>query len=446
MCVDKAALKSQIDLLVLAEKLTSLKKKSNTNGGEWAGPCPFCPEHGVDRFVVQPNANGGGRWLCRYCTAGKWQDVFELIKRRDGTEFPQALKLAKSYAKNPAFLQALIPAPTIMKPIQTAIPSARWQTRGMEFVEKCVETLRSDPGQHALKFLRERGLNDQTIEKYRIGYHSGNRNHENLYDRNLAAWDLVDAGIKAICLPAGIVIPNLLGDTLFGIKIRRIHHSTTSKDSKFEMIKGSRPGIFGASNFFSSRAILTEGEFDAMLLDQIAGDLIGIGTLGSAGSNITSLDPQIWFPYLLPLKTIYLIYDADAAGNNGCGALQSVSNRFVRLLFPEQYTGKDVTDLWKSGLDLRKWITNKLQIDVETGVDENHLSSNFLSADSMINEYDLNEITDDLNSPFVIDPTLPCTWCGGTKFNPCTNGDGFVCSRCHPSVETLLNRKVYHVR
>ena len=35
----------------------SIKRVANTNGGEWAGPCPFCG--GEDRFRVWPDE---GTW------------------------------------------------------------------------------------------------------------------------------------------------------------------------------------------------------------------------------------------------------------------------------------------------------------------------------------------------------------------------------------------------
>lgn len=85
--IDIQAVRVSADLLSLSEDLTTLKRVSSSGGGEWAGPCPFCG--GVDRFRVQPHRDDP-RWLCRNCTDGKWQDVIELVERRDNVSFMNA--------------------------------------------------------------------------------------------------------------------------------------------------------------------------------------------------------------------------------------------------------------------------------------------------------------------------------------------------------------------
>ena len=42
----------QVDLLALIGRDVQLRRVASTNGGEWAGPCPFCGGH--DRFRVWP--------------------------------------------------------------------------------------------------------------------------------------------------------------------------------------------------------------------------------------------------------------------------------------------------------------------------------------------------------------------------------------------------------
>lgn len=57
---------AKIDILALAGQDTTLKRKANTNGGEYCGPCPFCG--GRDRFQVWPkHPDGKGRFYCRGC-------------------------------------------------------------------------------------------------------------------------------------------------------------------------------------------------------------------------------------------------------------------------------------------------------------------------------------------------------------------------------------------
>ena len=57
MKIDLDALLAGVDLLAIAERDTALRKVAATNGGEWAGPCPFCG--GDDRFRLWPQHPGG---------------------------------------------------------------------------------------------------------------------------------------------------------------------------------------------------------------------------------------------------------------------------------------------------------------------------------------------------------------------------------------------------
>jgi hypothetical protein len=89
--IDITAIKATApDLLTLAENLTTLRKSSSTEGGEWSGPCPFCG--GRDRFSVQPYHKPEARWLCRHCTDGKWKDVITFVERRDKSSFMDACR------------------------------------------------------------------------------------------------------------------------------------------------------------------------------------------------------------------------------------------------------------------------------------------------------------------------------------------------------------------
>ncbi len=100
--IDTTALKSQVDLLALAGRHTALQRVAASGGGEWAGPCPFCG--GQDRFHVQPQAEGGGRWLCRGCTGGKWQDALEFgVRLWPGLSFPQVCALLGDEAGSVAY-------------------------------------------------------------------------------------------------------------------------------------------------------------------------------------------------------------------------------------------------------------------------------------------------------------------------------------------------------
>jgi hypothetical protein len=65
-----------------------LRRVASTNGGEWAGPCPFCG--GIDRLRCWPNADGKGRFWCRKC--GKHGDEIDFLRLTEGIGYLEACK------------------------------------------------------------------------------------------------------------------------------------------------------------------------------------------------------------------------------------------------------------------------------------------------------------------------------------------------------------------
>jgi KaiC/GvpD/RAD55 family RecA-like ATPase len=63
----------------------ALTKKANTDGGEYAGPCPFCG--GKDRFRVWPNREKPG-YMCRQCN--RKGDAIEFVRQMDNLSFQEA--------------------------------------------------------------------------------------------------------------------------------------------------------------------------------------------------------------------------------------------------------------------------------------------------------------------------------------------------------------------
>jgi len=55
-----------MNLLDLIREDVSLRKVSEHDGGEWAGPCPLC--QGTDRFRVWPNSPRAVKFWCRQCS------------------------------------------------------------------------------------------------------------------------------------------------------------------------------------------------------------------------------------------------------------------------------------------------------------------------------------------------------------------------------------------
>ncbi len=352
--IDLTDVKQRADLLSLSNNDTFLKKVASSGGGEWAGPCPFCG--GKDRFRVQPYQQ---RWLCRGCTEGKWRDVIEYVSRRFHLDTHNWLDLVEICRLATGMVPTSIREPRgkpVIQPVKASRPTQKWQERALEFVRGCEKAIWKEEARSMLNYLHNRGLNDETITAWHLGYNATEK-FEPLSD-----WGLeqpCDGCRHSVWLAAGITIPCLVNQAISYVKIRRF-----GNEPKYVNIKGGHPALFGADQLFSSEvAVLTEGEFDAMLLWQEVGDLVGVGTMGS---STNTPDMNIWGKVLLSPRLVLAAYDADEAGLKGQNALKTILNCVVALQIPVLEDGdKDITDFFLSGGDLRSWLIQELTCDDE---------------------------------------------------------------------------------
>lgn len=372
MSTSAAEINRSFDLLSLVEQDTSLKK---TGAHFWAGPCPFCG--GVDRFLLKQTP-AGMLWFCRNCGGDRYHTAIDYIIQRQSCTFRQALGWAAhegSTARDASSarrggddyrllqkIKANFPNPPLSQPTPTDQPDhLAWRSRAALFLAASSAALWSPSGELALRWLRARGLKDEILQRFHLGYHP-----QDTFEP-LADWGLPDPGDgqwHAVWLPRGIVIPCLELDQLWYLKIRRpVPTSPTGPASqKYVKIKGSQPGLFGADNLIGAwLAVLTEGELDCLLLHQEAGDLVGVATLGSAADRISQLDLAIWGNFLLPIAHLLVAYDLDEPGQKGSRALQSFTQRAIHISLPELPGVKDITDFHLAGGDLPNWICRTVE-------------------------------------------------------------------------------------
>lgn len=353
-----------IDLVALIEKDVQLDLVARTNGGEWAGPCPFCGE-GVDRFRVWPKHPGGrGRWWCRRCERSG--DAIDYVQARQQVGFREALEILRiergTVATAPA-RERPRPGPAVP---DVAPPSEQWQERARAFVEYAQGKLWGAGGELALLYLMaERGLREETIREWGLGY-----NPQALYDRDVGRWGV---GGKAVYLSPGIVIPCEIDGALWYVQIRRPYAPGSGVDPlaeclgyaadfapehKYFAVKGGvSQALFGADGLQGRPLLLfCEGEFDAMLALQELGDLVDVVTLGGAKKANHGL-PGRWLLRLAPFKVILAAYDADGSGRDGAAMLASHSRRVRPVAVP---AGGDIVGFWQQGGNLRAWLLGEL--------------------------------------------------------------------------------------
>ena len=258
--LDLDSVKNQADLLTICGHDTQLKKVATTGGGEYAGACPFCG--GVDRFRVNPYANPG-RWLCRNCTGGKWQDVIAYIARRDNLD-PKKYQDLQEICKRAAggtLPATSAPRSAYIRPAYES-PGDQWQAAAQAIVERCQAQLWGTEGARALNYLKARGLSEETIKRFNLGYSTG---------QNIAgAW-----------VARGAVIPCIVKGVVWYLKIRL---PAAEGGQKYTLVKGSKPAAIFNGDFLYGNdiVIFCEGEFDCMIAHQELKDVVAAATLGSS--------------------------------------------------------------------------------------------------------------------------------------------------------------------
>ena len=128
---------------------TKLRWKAHTNGGEHAGPCPWCG--GRDRFRVWPNSGDRGRFWCRQC--GRSGDSITLLRDLKGISYEEACNEFGGIGFSPQ----RIPSPPAITSRKEALkpPPKIWRSRAWALTEESVSCLWTDAGLRARKWLKK---------------------------------------------------------------------------------------------------------------------------------------------------------------------------------------------------------------------------------------------------------------------------------------------------
>lgn len=325
---------STIDLLSIVQRNVSLKKIGGKDGGEYAGPCPFCG--GTDRFHVWPHRNGGGRFWCRQENQGG--DAINYVMRLNGVTFKEAvaeLGLLTDRPRQYRYERQRPAPPTQQRASESrewsALEDAEWQRCAWAFAEECVDNLYANKS--AYQYLLGRGLNDTTIGVYWLGYNPADCK---------AKWGNTD-----VFLPAGWVIPWMYEGRIWRLNTRR----AAGKDPKYLGVAGNANGLYNAALLKRDRpTVLVEGEFDCLAIMQAAGQLV---TPVATGSN-TGGRLQRWLAAIAQASQYIVAFDDDEAGESASKFWLDVLPG-ARRLVPKPH---DPNDMLKSGGEqaIREWI------------------------------------------------------------------------------------------
>lgn len=253
---------------------------------------------------------------------GKWHD-FGTGLHGDVLDFVGLCMFGASYRPDVHFAAVVDALGGLdIKPLPTATnkpkPEKPKLTLSMDIIDAWHNTM---PLQRRA-YWRQRGLTDETIDRYRLG------------------WD----GKR-------YTIPAIYRGVPFGVKRRR-SDIDDGIEAKYVSIAGSRVGIFNAEVLWTVQdAIICEGEIDCMLLCQAGYN--AVTSTGGAGSWRAE-----WARFFAGVQRIYVLFDNDSAGRDGALKVRASLKRAKILEYPEDI--KDAGELFAHKW-AAEWLYNNVQ-------------------------------------------------------------------------------------
>lgn len=362
----------EIDKLLIALHLnTTRDKKTKTNGGEYYSPCPLCkvldgvPDGGNDRCLwwpYRPIFGAGSKedpiFSCRICKRSG--DLVGLHQQIYNVSFPDALKYFNigEYTKRGTDIKItpIDKLTGVTLPEDTGMMELVWA-----FVDQCVWNLWNTPaGEVALRYLRGRGLKDETILLLKIGF-----NLETRYD-DPALWGLNDE--KDILIPKGIVIPEIHispdGEQLiYSVSIRRSNKEIFAYFEKHEveLPRYHVIRLIGARSLYTiglvpgMPATLHEGQINAAISWQES----GYGAAATQSSDGAQDNMLTTAKFLALVKCWLLCQESDEAGVQSAKFWNGVIEKSI--IHHPPVKGQDMNEFYLGGGDVKGFIEHGVQ-------------------------------------------------------------------------------------
>jgi len=337
-------IKQKVNVVELIQEYLPLKKA----GLNFKANCPFHQEN-TPSFVVSPDR---GIWHCFGCQKGG--DVFKFIMEKEGVEFKEALEIL---AKKAGIV------------IKSSKPKERdSKERLFELNQKAQQFFHyilteHELGKKALEYLHKRGLTDETIKQFGIGYAplSWESLTSFLKKRGFSIDELIAVGLVVPSKKGGydrfrgrIMFPLMdVRDRILGFSGRVLGKG----EPKY--INSPQTVIFDKSKFLfgihlsknaireKKEAILCEGEMDMIMSFQTGVKNI----VATKGTALTEGQVELLKRYA---ETLSLCFDADLAGDSAARRGIEVADKALLNMKVIQVEGaKDPADLCLE--DPKKW-------------------------------------------------------------------------------------------
>lgn len=321
-------------------------------GANFKAICPFHNEK-TPSLMVSPAKQV---WRCFGCGLGG--DIFEFVKLSENVEFAEALKILADRA-----------GIELKKPTQQEIEVSKKRhtlydinAAAAKYFEKVLWDSRA--GHEALLYLRGRGLNDQTIKAWQLGFAPDDFHYlENFLSKSYPQEDIVLAGL-AVKNEQGRVYDRFRGRIMF--PILNIHGQVVGftgrimKDQKDAAKYVNSPetpiynkskelfGLYQAKNEIrkANRAVLVEGNMDVISSHQA-------GLVEAVASSGTALGAGQLNTLKRFTENLIFAFDTDAAGLMATRrALEEALNLGLNVKIADMKEAKDPDELIRRGISL----------------------------------------------------------------------------------------------
>jgi len=298
------------DIVELIGQYVALKKK----GKEFVGLCPFHEDKNPSMYVTPVKQI----FKCFACGAGG--GVYQFLMLYEKLTFPEAIKSLAQQAGIP------LPAEAMSAPPQGGI-SKTDLLKVTSFAKDFFKAqLKSPSGKAALEYIRNRGLSEESLEKFELGYapNSWDALLKAARRKNISENQLVTAGLAVRRPDSSGCYDRFRNRLIFPIydvagNVIAFGGRALAKDEQAKYLNSPETPLFDKSgnlyglNFSrkaistSGQAIVVEGYLDALMPQQAEIDNV-VATLGT---SLTDRHVRMLSRYA---KEAVLVFDADTAG------------------------------------------------------------------------------------------------------------------------------------
>ncbi len=397
-------IKAKLGIYEVVSQYVQLKKA----GRNYKGLCPFHGEN-TPSFVVSPE-----KQICHCFGCNKGGDIFTFVQDLEGVSFPEALEVLADRA-GVQIDKTQMKKTGVSKSIKDEYFKAN--DLACEFFEKELHT--TSDGKKVIEYLKKRGLNDQTIKDFKIGFAPDS--YDSLYpyllekgvhrdvllksglaaNKNLADEKIYDKYRGRLIFPIWDYLGRIAG---FGGRALKKEQMPKYLNSPENPVYNKSQILFGLSHAKKAikekgDVVLVEGYFDVILPHQI-------GVKNVVATSGTALTPEHVRLVKRLTDKVVMSFDTDSAGFEA-------TKRSYFLLTEQKLSVKTVIGL--SGKDPADFV--RANGDLEKVV---HDAVDFVSffIDRLLNQYDKDDLE---GRKKIISELLPCY----KKMSPTTR-DFFV--------------------